>query len=102
MNVFQIQLPVKGNDGRDNAQAIDGILEHITEIAGGCTAISGIGLWRDDSGKTIQDKILNVTTYCDDEQAATLKNLVWYWCDVLDQDALVWATWATEVQFVTR
>lgn len=102
MNVFQVQLPVKGNDGRDNYLAILGIMQDIVRITGGLTQTTGIGMWTDSQGRVITDRITQVQTYATSEQIAALGNQVWWWCETLDQDALVTATWTADVQFTAK
>jgi hypothetical protein len=103
MNVFQVHLPVRGNDGTDNVREgiIDAICVTIAQVAGGLTATEGTGMWLDDAGKLVRDKVINVQTYCDDAALATLQGCVNAWRRLLDQDALVTAVWSAQVQFVS-
>lgn len=102
MNVFQIQLPVRGNDGLHKGYEIAEIMQDIVAITGGLTRTDGIGMWRDSAGIVVTDTIVNVQTYATDGQVSGLNNLVWFWADMLVQDALVSAVWAADVTFVTK
>lgn len=101
MHVFQVQLPVVRNDGA--VANTDYVIAQIVKVTGGVTVTNGIGYWQDSTGTVICDVVKNVQTYATLEQVVKLRAMV---RDVfrqeLDQDALVTAVWAADVQFVNR
>lgn len=97
MKVFRIQLPTVDNDGASTDT--NSIVQAICTIAGGCTAIPGVGYWL-DNGKLYQDAIIDVTTYCDASQCEQLIKRVDAWRVYLRQLALVYSVTDADVTFV--
>tara|TARA_R110002095_G_scaffold203255_1_gene185085 strand:- start:108 stop:416 length:309 start_codon:yes stop_codon:yes gene_type:complete len=101
MKRFVTYLPLNDNDGNAFPQSvIDGIIEDLYTIFGGCTVGSvGTGYWKD--GETLYvDKNISVTVAIDENSIELAKTKVIEYGNLLGQEAMYFELIDSNIEFL--
>ena len=87
----ELIIPVKDNDGSDNAEIVETAIREMCAKFGGCTVFEANGFWSNDEGKLYNDpvKVIVASVTSDvDQEIQELASLV---LDSTDQEAVFYS-----------